>query len=305
MQSNPDFHADVLYDGENRRRFEECHVHLNDDTIRFEGRDVVMNVDFSDIFDIRLGHPPLAVAGEFHSTTVTIGVREDLGEETAAQDYYFVNTDQAGIETFGEALYRTVLNGTEVAVRHPTEIGGRRTNSSFTIGTLHIADRSVGVTDIDVPFKVDIESIIDFTTSERELLGENRDVIEVTYVKNGRSIVFEVAVSLDRKHNILGRYLRLEYSKRVRELGSVDISPAETKALAVLYSMNGEAKLQTLLSGRSESSLSVLKFLQKRDLVEASEGYVRLTPEGWIVISTQFKHARSQKAKGTFDKLMV
>lgn len=305
MQSYPDFQAEVIYDGKQRQQFEKCRVHLEDESIRFQSRDVVKNVDLSTIFDIRVGQPPLAVAEELHSETVTIGVREDPGDGENTQDFYFINTVQSDIWVFGEALYRAVLNGTELAVRHPTEIGGRRTNSAFSIGTLQLADRSVGFTDIDVPFKVDIESIIDFSTHEQELLGDTRDVIEVTYVRNGRSIVFEAAISLDRKHYILGRYLRLEYSKILRELQNIDISAPETKALAVLYSMRGESKLQTLLNGRSESSLSVLKHLQKRGLLETSEGYVRLTPKGWIIISTQFKDAQAKKSEGNFEKLTV
>ncbi len=290
------FHADLIHDAEDPTRVEDCQVTLEDEELRLSGRDYESRIDLQTIFDVKLGQPPMSVAGQFHTKTLTIAVEseQDFGER--GRDIYFLsNEDESSIDHFGEILYRSVLNGTEVAVRHPVQIGGRRTNSAFTIGELHLGDRKVGFTGIDVPFKVDIESIIDFSRDTRQLLGEQREVIEVEYVKEGRSILFEAALNPDRKRFILGRYLRLEYTKRQRELSKIDLSPAETKALATLYTMNGKSKLQTLISGRSESSIKVLKLLQKRGLVSGSEGYVQLTPKGWIMIRTRFKDAAELK----------
>lgn len=300
------FSADLIHDADDPVRVEDCTVTLEDDSLRLEGQDYMAKLDIQSIFDLKLGPPPMSVAGRFSGTTLTIAVEseQDFGE-TGRDIYFLSGREEGSLEQFGQLLYRSVLNGTEVAVRHPSEIGGRRTNSAFTIGELHLRDRSVGFTGTDVPFKVDIDSIIDFSRVERELLGEEREIIQVEYVKQGRSIVFEAALNPDRKRYLLGRYLRLEYSKVQRELGKIDLSPAETKALATLYTMNGKSKLQTLLSGRSESSIKVLKLLQQRDLVEGREGYVQLTPKGWIMIRTRFKDAATEKAAGGFSKLEV
>jgi len=299
------FHADLIHDADDLTRVEDCTVRLEDSALALEGDHFEATIPIEEIFDVRLGPPPMSVAGQFNSKTLTIAVDSegDFGER--GRDVYFLSGNDSGVEQFGQLLFKTVLNGTEVAVRHPAEIGGRRTQSAFTIGELHLGDRTVGFSAIDMPFKVDIDSIINFSTDERDLLGETREIIKVQYVREGRSIVFEVALNPDRKRYLLGRYLRLEYSKVQRELGKIDLSPAETKALATLYTMHGKANLQTLLSGRSESSIKVLKLLQKRDLIEGGEGYVELTPKGWIMITTRFDDANAQQVAGSSDKLTV
>lgn len=300
------FRADLIHDADDPVRIEDCRVRLEDDRLELEDRDYRASLDLQSIFDLKLGPPPMSVAGTFSGTTLTIAVEaeHDFGE--TGRDIYFISgRDEGSLEQFGQLLYKSVLNGTEVAVRHPSEIGGRRTNSAFTIGELHLGNRNVGFTGIDVPFKVDIESIIDFSRVERELLGEEREIITVEYVKEGRSIVFEAALNPDRKRYLLGRYLRLEYSKIQRQLGKIDLSPAETKALATLYTMNGKSKLQTLLSGRSESSIKVLKLLKRRGLIEGRDGYVELSPKGWIMIRTRFKDAANVKAEQGFSGMEV
>lgn len=290
------FHAELIHDADDPTRVEDCQVTLEDNELRFAGTDYESRIDLQSVFDVKLGQPPMSVADRFANKTLTIAVEREHAFGERGRDIYFLSDeDESSIEHFGQLLYKSVLNGTEVAVRHPVQIGGRRTNSAFTIGELHLGDRTVGFTSVEVPFKVEIDSIIDFSRDTRELLGEEREVIEVEYVKEGRSILFEAALSPDRKRFILGRYLRLEYTKRQRELSKLDLSPAETKALATLYTMNGKSKLQTLISGRSESSVKVLKLLQKRGLVSGSEGYVQLTPKGWIMIRTRFKDAAQTK----------
>ncbi len=300
------FHADLVHDAEDPIRVEDCQVTLEDEDLRLEGQDYAAAIDIQTIFDLKLGQPPMSVAGTFDTKTLTIAVEaeKDFGERS--RDIYFLtDTDEESIEHFGQLLFKSVLNGTEVAVRHPAEIGGRRTNSSFTIGELHLGNRSVGFSKIDVPFKVDIESIIDFSRKQQDLLGETREIISVEYVRDGRTIVFEAALNPDRKRFLLGRYLRLEYTKVQRELGKMDLSPPETKALATLYTMNGKSKLQTLLSGRSESSIKVLQLLQKRGLLDATEGHVQLTPKGWIMIRTRFNDVAEQKARTGVSDLDV
>lgn len=299
------FHADLIHDADDPTRVEDCAIRLQESTLTLGGDAYEAEIETEEIFDIRIGPPPMSVAGEFNSKTLTIAVEteRDFGERS--RDVYFLSGNDSGVDHFGQLLFRTVLNGTEVAVRHPAEIGGRRTNAAFTIGELALGERNVGFSAIDVPFKVDIDSIIDFSTDERELLGERREIINVQYVRDGRSIVFEAALSPDRKRYLLGRYLRLEYSKLQRELANIDLSAPETKALATLYTMHGRAKLQTLLSGRSESSIKVLKLLQKRGLVNGEEGYVELTPKGWIMITTRFDQADAEQVTDGSDTLIV
>lgn len=292
--------ADLIYDGDTRLQINDCQVTLEEHSIRLDGPDFETSIDVSTVFDLKLGPPPLSVAGSCSGKTLTIAVGRNGETDDVDRDiYFFSGIEDESIDQFGHVLYKTILNGTEVAVRHPSKIGGRKTDKSFTIGELTLLERGVGFSDIDVPFKVDVESIIDFTRSTEALLGEEKDIVTVEYIRNGRSIVFDVALTPDRKRHLLGRYLRLEYSKLQRELQQLDLNPVEIKGLSKIYTMDGKANLQTLLSGPKESTLKILKHLQHRGLLDTAEGDVTLTPKGWILMRTQFGDVLGTKRPGS------
>lgn len=289
MSTITSMQANLIYDGDTRLQVEDCQIRLEDESVRLSGSDLETNIDVSTIFDLKLGPPPLSVAGSFSGTTLTLAVGQEPERSDADRDIYFLGgVAEESIDQFGQVLFKTILDGTEVAVRHPSRIGGRETDKPFTIGELTLLEKAVGFSNIDVPFKVDVESIIDFTRDTAELLGEERDIITVEYIRDGRSLVFDVALTPDRKRYLLGRYLRLRYSKLQRELQQLDLQPVEIKALTKIYTMDGKSNLQTLLSGPRESALKVLKLLRKRGLLDAAEGEVTLTPKGWILMRTQF-----------------
>ncbi|MFB6267922.1 MAG: CheF family chemotaxis protein [Halodesulfurarchaeum sp.] len=286
-----DVNADVIQDPVDTATVSERRVRLEDDALVLEGNRGRERIDLDDVVDLRLGRPPLAVSGRLESTTLTIAVSDGAedgpeGESPSPiqdQEALFVGGPDEEVRTLGRLIYRAILNGTEVAVRHPAEIGGRSTEASFRLGELSLRDGAVQFGDIDAPFSVPIDAIVDFTTDTRELLADERQVIVVEYVRNGRPIRFEVAIDPARKRFILGRYLRLEYRAQRRQLAEVDLESDERRALLTLYSMGGTATLQALIDGNSVSSISVLRRLQRRGLVDGNEGSVRLTAEGWIL----------------------
>ncbi|MFB6153154.1 MAG: CheF family chemotaxis protein [Halodesulfurarchaeum sp.] len=287
-----DVNADVLQDPVDTATVSEHRVRLEEDVLVLAGDRGSERIDLEDVVDVRLGRPPLAVNSILESTTLTIAVSDGSSEGTEAdeptspteeQEVFFVGGKDEEVRTLGRLIYRAILNGTEVAVRHPAKIGGRSTETSFRLGELSLRDGTVDVSGIDPTFSVPIDAIVDFTTDTRELLSDERQVIAVEYVRNGRPIRFEVAIDPPRKRFILGRYLRLEYRSHRRQLSEVDLKSAERRALLRLYSMGGTATLQALLDGDSISSISVLRRLQRRGFVGGTEGSVRLTPEGWIL----------------------
>lgn len=263
----------------------EARLRLEGETLTAEGDELAPSFDLPDVFDVRVGPPPTAAAAFFSGRTLAIGFDGEEGREVL-----FVADDSERLTTVADLLFRRLLHDQEVALRHPAEVGGRVTGESFDIGTLLVTTGRVGCADIDVPFNVALDSVVDFSRSERELLGEQRPIIEIQYVADGVAVSLELSITPPRKEHLLGRFLRREYDTIVRELGGLDIPRPALRALVRLYSLQGSAKPQSLFVDGSESKASLLRGLVGHDLVGIEDGRAHLTPRGWILVTEHAGH---------------
>lgn len=253
---------------------------FGDDHLRLESEADSLTVAQSDVFDVRLGSSPRVATDFFTGSVLTVGFDVDDDREVL-----FVDGSEDTLETYAGLLYRWLLDGREVAVRHPAEIGGRVTGQPFDIGTLRVTPGKVGCTGIDYSFGVDLDRIVHLSRSEGELLGERRTMIELQYVKDGRAVSLDLSVDPPRIQHLLGRHLRQEYDKirqRVREL---DIPEVAVRTLYELYSLRGAATPSTLFDGPSDASAAILRGLGKADLVRFGDDEVELTSRGWILVT--------------------
>lgn len=271
--------TNVLYRSVSERPT-EARFRLGDRQITVEGEELSVEIPLSEIFDARVGPPPKAANGFFGGSILTIGFDRDDEREVL-----FADGDGETIEKVGGLLYRRILDGTEVAVRHPAEVGGRVTGESYDIGTLQVTPGKVGCMGIEVPCILDLDSVVDFSRSTEELLGREQTTITITYVKNGVAVSLDLSMNPPRKQHLLARYLRGEYDEIRREVGRLDVPEPALRALVKLYSLRGTAKPQSLLVGESVSTASVLRGLAKHELVRVTEERVELTPRGWILVT--------------------
>lgn len=96
-------------------------------------------VPLSKVIDVNVGTVPQHVK-RFFGDTATIGYRTDDGTQSAV-----IESSDEKVETFVAILFRTLLNGQKVAVKHPARVGGRLKDSSVVLGSLHIKNRQVEV----------------------------------------------------------------------------------------------------------------------------------------------------------------
>lgn len=251
-----------------------------DDRLVVRNGERSLGVDYADVFDVRVGPPPTAAAEAFSGTVLTVAY--DSGGD---REVLFVKAEQDTLETVAGLLYRRLLNETEVVVSHPAAIGGRVTNKSFEIGTVLVGPGQVGCRGIDKPFSIDLETIVDFSRTSEELLGKQRAIIEITYVKKGIAVSLKLSISSGRKQHLLGRFLRREYDAVRSQLGGLDLPDPARHALVTLYSRRGTAPPDSLLPNSGTSTDAVVRGLQKADLVEVDGGEVALTSRGWILVS--------------------
>lgn len=237
-------------------------------------------IDLSAVFDVRVGSPPKATAGTFAGTVLTIGY--DGPED---RKVVYVDADESTLDSLAGLIYRRVLHEVEVAVSHPTKVGGRVTGKSFEIGTLLVAPELVGCRKINSPFAVRLESVVDFSRSVETFLDERRPAIDIQYVKQGLAVSLSLSLSSARKQHLLGRFLRRDYDDVRAQIGKIDLPTPAFRALVTLYSLRGTAQPQSIVSDSSVSTKAVLRGLLKANLVEMSDGEAALTSRGWILVT--------------------
>lgn len=242
--------------------------------------DLTLSARLSSVFDVKRGPPPVAAERVFGGPIVTVAFHQGLASEVV-----LIGGDPAHLERFSDLLFRSILDDSEVILRHPVEIAGRATGAAATPGAVKVGDRAVEFVEIDMPFRIDLESVIFFAKRRRELLGDQFDVIAIESIRNGSAIISEIAIGPARKFNLLARYLRTEYDEVRRSLDRIELSEKSIDVLRRLERVGGQASVRTFLDDRERSSIQSLGELREQGLIEGTEGRVRLTSRGWIYVT--------------------
>jgi hypothetical protein len=250
---------------------------LGDGKFGVDGEQVTERVAFTDVFDLRVGAPPFAAEDEFDGTTLTVAF--DRGDERRT---LFAGGNDDSIEQFGRLFYRRLLNGTAVVVRHD---GDDSDDDPFHEGALRVSPTAFGVTGIETPFVVDLDTVVVVSRSVRELRDRPRRIIEVRYLRRGAPVSVELSIDAPRKQHLLGRYLRLEYDATRRDLVGVDSDELERRLLAALYEARGAAATRSAVESVAPDAGVALDALAERNLVAVDGERVALTPRGWILVS--------------------
>lgn len=253
---------------------------VGDDVLRMESEGWSLAVTAADIFDVRLGSSPQVATEFFGGTVLTVGFERD-----GRRDVLFVDGSRSALEKYAGLLYRWLLDGTEVAVRHPAEVGGRVTGETFDIGTLRVTPGKVGCTGITYSFGIDLDTIVHLSRSEGELLGDERTIIDLQYVSDGMAVSLDLSVEPPRTQHLLGRHLRQDYHDIRKQVQRLDLPGPAVRTLYKLYSLRGTASPSALLDGAADASVHILRGLQKADLVRFTDEEVELTSRGWILVT--------------------
>lgn len=253
---------------------------LGDDRLSIEGDGVAGRIDLSNVFDVRLGPPPQAVTSVFDGTVLTVGF-----ERNGQRAVLFVGGEENTLTKVAGLLYRRLLDGEQVAVRHPAEVGGRVTGATFDIGTLHVVPDRVGCTGVETPFELDLATVVDFSRSVDELLGDEQPIIRMKYVRAGVAVSLDLALNPPRRQHLLGRHLQRSYVETRRAVRQLEVPSPGVRALTRLYTRRGSTDPQSLLSTDPAATPDLLRALVERDLVEVTDDEVALTPRGWILVT--------------------
>ncbi|MXR21025.1 CheF family chemotaxis protein [Halobacterium bonnevillei] len=230
------------------------------------------------VFDVQHETAPGDLA-EFFDDTVTVGYERNGDRHVAV-----IEGGGDTVERFVVLVFKGLLNGANVYVKHPARRGGRITDESFESGGLAVSDGTVAITG-DVGARIDISTVTHFERVERELGGTSRQLLSVRHMGDSGPITTELALDSGRRMNLLGRFIRLRYTHLKQDLEAVDLTDEEIEALVAIYSSGPHANLATVLGVDASQLTFHLNNLIDKGLVEDDEDGTKLTAMGQAAVS--------------------
>ena len=244
-----------------------------------------LTIPLSNVFDVAVGHVPPDL-GDFFDSTVTVAFERSGGRHVAA-----IEAGEDKIQKFSTVLFKAILNGTRMTVKHPALRGGRVTDEAFFPASLSVAPRCVTFANDERSVEIDLAQVTNFDRGTREVGGSRRPVLEVRHMDQGQAVTTLAATESARKMSIIGRYLRLEYSDLMGELKDVELTEDKTEVLVALYSGADAAgvSLANVLDMEASQVTMLLNTLEDDELVADGEDGTELTPKGQVVVSNHLE----------------
>lgn len=239
-------------------------------------------IPIQDIFDLAYGSAPTELR-RFFETTVTIAFNSDGGRGVA-----LVEGADEKVEQFTNLLFKAIINGTDALVKHPARVGGRVTDSTVSPMKVALEPGVVHFTGED-GFDIEVSTVIHFERMTREVQGTERSVLSVRHAPNMEVVTTEITLPSDREMNILGRFLRIEYSQLTEELEEADLGDSEIEALVGLYSGAADASLAGMLGMESNQVTMLLNGLRDKGFIEEGEAGMELTSLGKLAVSSNLE----------------
>lgn len=232
-------------------------------------------VPLSSIVDIRLGRVPEKVREYFEDAVSITYERNDR------QQFAVIEADGEMIERFRTVLFKSLLHGASVFLRHPERVGGRVMDFGSTEGTLKIDRDWVSLLEEESPFTIELAAVLGIERVTRELGETDRPALAVHHRTDGTPMTSIVALDSPRGMLLLERYLGIEYMVDVRDLADVTLSDAELRTLASLYAGVTIEALGRILPETSPKE--TIPTLREHGLIEVHEDRVSLTKTGEIM----------------------
>ncbi|WP_115863521.1 CheF family chemotaxis protein [Halorussus litoreus] len=240
--------------------------------------DAKSQVALSDIFDVNVGYVPGDLES-FFQDTVTIAHRTE-GESRVA----VIEAGSEEVSRFKTVLFKATLNGTRTHIKHPARVGGRVTDASFRRAKLAIEPGTVKFA-AEEPLTVELANVTYFRKESRD----GGPVIVLRHAEEGQPVTSEFALESERKLNLLGRYLRLEYSELAEKVEELTISEEEMEALVAVYSGARTGDLAGTLGLDSSRVTMLLNDLREKGLVDEGEKGLSLTAQGRLLVSDRIE----------------
>jgi helix-turn-helix protein len=240
-------------------------------------------VPLSAVVDTNVGSPPPAFQ-QFFNDTVTIQYKKN-GDRQAA----IIEATGKNVEKFKTVFFKTAVGGQTVIVTHPAKRGGRITDASDRKMKLKLKRGQLDLKGKEETVTIDLGGVIDFGREQRDIGGKTRPTLSVDHSEAGTTLTTLITLPNSRKLNLLGRFVRLEYSEIMEDLEEIDVGEEEVETLVSLYSAGGSAELSMLVTGDINETRAIVDQLQEKELVEDNEDGLALTPKGQVIVNEKIE----------------
>ena len=245
--------------------------------------DTNTRISLSAVVDTNVGSPPQAFK-QFFNDTVTIAYKKD-GKRRAA----IIEANGDNVEKFKTVFFKVIIGGQTVIVKHPAKRGGRITDASDRKMKLGLKRGQLDLKGNDETVTIDLGGVIDFGREQRDIGGKSRPTLSVDHSDAGTTLTTLITLPNGRKLNLLGRYVRLEYSDIMEDLEEIDVGEEEVETLVSLYSAGGSAELGMLVTGDINETKAIVDKLRDKELVEDGDDGLTLTPKGQVIVNQKIE----------------
>ncbi|MEF8778189.1 MAG: CheF family chemotaxis protein [Natronomonas sp.] len=247
------------------------------------GEDDRTTIPLSKVVDIVVGNVPPHLRDLFDST-VTFGYKSDDGVETV-----LIEGDETTMSKFQTVAFKSLLSGTKAKIKHPARIGGRVVDSPVRKAKLTIEPEGVLFRTESGKTRIDITSVVEFQRTERSLNGTDGPTLLVTHADQGEVSTSLIAPLSSRRLNLLGRFLRVEYSKLLEQARDIELDGSQKRLLVTVYATDGDIDFGSVLGGDAARATNVLNALREKGLIEEGESGISLTSIGQIIVSQRLE----------------
>ena len=244
-------------------------------------------VPLSKVFDIVVGTVPGDLQS-FFSDSVTVAYERDGSRRTA-----LVEGEPDDMERFTRLLFKALLRGVTVTVRHPAKLGGRVTDASDHTASISLSPGAIGFADCPDQFTVELSSVIDYERTNRTIAGEKRPALVFRHVPDTQTVTSIATVPDKRILNVLGRYIKLEYDEVMEDVEAFDPTEEQLEILVSIYSAGGEANIADVVTGDVTQTEMVLETLRDENLVVDGDTGAALTRKGQMIVTSYMESVNS------------
>ncbi|WP_128906468.1 CheF family chemotaxis protein [Halorubrum amylolyticum] len=249
--------------------------------------DAKTTVPLSKVFDVVVGTVPGDLRS-FFSDSVTLAYDQGGSRRTA-----LVEGEPDDMERFTRLLFKALLRGVTVTVRHPAKLGGRVTDASDHTASISLSPVAIGFVDCPDPFKVDLSSVIDYERTDRTIAGTKRPALVFRHVPDTQTVTSIATVPDKRILNVLGRYIKLEYDEVMEDVEAFDPTEEQLEILVSIYSAGGEANIADVVTGDVAQTEMILDTLRDEDLVADGDAGAALTRKGQMIVTSYLESVNS------------
>lgn len=244
-------------------------------------KDKKIAIPLSSVFDINFDASP-QIFDQLPGTPITIAYETSGNRQVAV-----IASDESTAQKFYTVLFKVILNGSQVVIKHPSRRGGRVTKMPFHTGSLTLSNGGVQLSSDNVTVQIQPAAVTSFDREKREVNANERPIFVVRHMQDGTAVTTLVATDSSRTLSLLGRYLRRHYDELMASLSGISLTQEEIETLVTIYSTGGGSV--SLLAGVVDAGPSgvkrLLQSLHQDSLLKPTENGAELTTRGQVVVN--------------------